>query len=203
MKELYKALLAFQQEVPTIKKNATGYGYKFADLDEIDKVIKPILKKNGLGYIQPIEGKQIKTIVFHAESGESIESSADIPQGVQLAKMNEFQVLGSAITYLRRYSLSSILGLITDEDADAAGEQVKVAQPKTREEGHDQEILARAKSKINTELEAQGYDNAQAKIVFITSVLEKATIDNLDDCDLVMDAIENVDSPINRGEQHE
>ena len=39
--------------------------------------------------------------------------------------MNEFQVLGSGITYLRRYALSSILGIVTDKDTDAAGEQVK------------------------------------------------------------------------------
>jgi hypothetical protein len=39
--------------------------------------------------------------------------------------MNDFQVLGSAITYLRRYALSSALGLVTDKDTDAGGEQVK------------------------------------------------------------------------------
>ena len=129
MKALYKALAAFQQEVPTIKKNAQGYGYSFADLGEINDIIKPLLKKHGLGYVQPIEGKAIRTIVFHVESGESIESLTDIPQGVQLAKMNEFQALGSGITYLRRYSISSMFGLVTDEDADAAGEQV-VKAPK-------------------------------------------------------------------------
>jgi len=40
--------------------------------------------------------------------------------------MNDFQVLGSAITYIRRYALSSILGIITDKDNDGAGKQ----QPK-------------------------------------------------------------------------
>ena len=39
--------------------------------------------------------------------------------------MNDFQVLGSAITYIRRYALSSALGLITDKDLDACGEQSK------------------------------------------------------------------------------
>lgn len=133
MKNLYKALAAFQAEVPDIYKNSQGYGYKFADLGEINAVIKPLLAKHGLGYAQPINGDAVTTIIFHSESGESIESSANIPQGVQLKGMNDFQVLGSAITYLRRYSLSSMLGLITDEDADAAGEQVKVAKeaPKT------------------------------------------------------------------------
>ena len=37
--------------------------------------------------------------------------------------MNDFQTLGSGITYLRRYSLSVILGLITDKDVDACGTQ--------------------------------------------------------------------------------
>lgn len=137
MKNIYKALADFQQEVPTIKKNASWYGYKFADLEEITKVINPLLKKHGLGYTQPLDGTNLKTTLFHIESGDTIESSVEIPQGVQLAKMNEFQVMGSAITYYRRYSLVSILGLVTDEDADAAGEQVNkahVTPPKPAEE---------------------------------------------------------------------
>jgi hypothetical protein len=39
--------------------------------------------------------------------------------------MNDFQVMGSAITYVRRYAISSMLGLVTDKDTDASGEQVK------------------------------------------------------------------------------
>ena len=38
--------------------------------------------------------------------------------------MNEFQVLGSAITYIRRYAISSALGLVTDKDTDAGGQQI-------------------------------------------------------------------------------
>jgi hypothetical protein len=125
MKNLFKALSDFQNEVPVILKDTTGFGYKFADLPAIFKVINPLLKKNGIGFTQLGDGKSIKTIIFHIESGETLESIFDIPQGVQLAKMNEFQVLGSAITYMRRYALSSALGIITDSDIDAAGEQIK------------------------------------------------------------------------------
>lgn len=197
MKELYKALASFQSEVPTIKKNSTGYGYKFADLEEINSIIKPLLTKNGLGYIQPIEGSSIKTIIFHVGSGETIESLTDIPQGVQLTKMNDFQVLGSAITYLRRYSLSSMLGLVTDEDADAAGEQVKpkataVIRDRAAEQKEaETDILSRAKKTINETLESQDYTRINSKKAFIKRVLEKETIDTIDDADLVMDALEN------------
>ena len=125
MKHLFKALADFQQEVPVIHKGTQGYGYSYSDLPAIFSVINPLLKKHGLGFSQPIMGDTIKTIVFHIESGESIESSTTIPQNVTLKGMNDFQVLGSAITYIRRYALSSILGLVTDKDTDAGGQQTK------------------------------------------------------------------------------
>jgi len=124
MKNLFKALANFQQEVPVIHKGTTGYGYSYADLPTIFEVINPLLKKHGLGFTQIIMPDYLRTIVFHVETGEFIESNTNIPQGVQLSKMNEFQVLGSAITYIRRYALSSVLGLVTDKDTDAAGEQI-------------------------------------------------------------------------------
>jgi hypothetical protein len=125
MKNLFKALAAFQQEVQTIHKGTQGYGYTYAELSTILEKINPLLKKHGLGFSQPICGQSVKTILFHVESGETIECATDIPQGVSLKGMNEFQVLGSAITYIRRYALSSVLGLVTDKDTDAGGEQVK------------------------------------------------------------------------------
>ena len=128
MKVLFKSLALFQQECPVIIKSSQGYGYQFADLPAIFEVINPLLEKYGLGFTQPICGSKVKTILFHVESGETLESETDIPQGVALAKMNEFQVLGSAITYIRRYALSSMLGIITDKDTDASGEQVKQIQ---------------------------------------------------------------------------
>jgi len=125
MKNYFKALANFQQEVPVIHKGTQGYGYSYADLPEIFKVINPLLKKNGLGFTQEMEGTSLKTTIFHIESGEFRESLTDIPQGVSLAKMNVFQVLGSGITYIRRYALSSALGLVTDKDTDAGGSEVK------------------------------------------------------------------------------
>jgi hypothetical protein len=124
MKNLYKSLANFQQEVPTIHKATQGFGYTYADLTAIYKVINPLMKKNGLGFTQLLQNNQMVTIVFHIESGETIESRTDIPMNVQLKGMNDFQVMGSAISYLRRYCISSILGLVTDKDTDAGGEQV-------------------------------------------------------------------------------
>jgi len=130
MKELFKALAKFQNEVPVIHQNTKGYNYTYADLNQVFDVIKPLLKKHGLGFTQYLDGYSLSTMVFHVESGEHIKSNINIPK-VSLKGQNEYQALGSGITYLRRYSLSCLLGLITDKDADAHGEQVKPVKRKT------------------------------------------------------------------------
>mgnify|MGYP003333856996 FL=1 len=128
MKAIFKAISDFQKEVPVIHKATSGYNYSYADLPTIFEKINPLLAKHGLGFTQLLNGDALDTVVFHVESGESVTSSVNIPHGVQLKNMNDFQVLGSAITYLRRYALSAALGLITDVDNDAAGEQSKPAE---------------------------------------------------------------------------
>ena len=125
MKNLLKALAEFQQSVPVIHKGTQGYGYSYANLATIFEIINPILKANKLGFTQLVGDNNIKTIIFHYESGEQLETITTIPQGTNLKGMNDFQTLGSAITYIRRYALSSALGLITDKDTDASGEQIK------------------------------------------------------------------------------
>ena len=129
--KLFQALAGFQQEVPAIHEATKGYGYTYANLTQILTTINPLLKKHGLGFTQLLNGNSINSIIFHCESGATIESTVELPSDVVLKGMNKFQVTGSAITYYRRYSLSSILGLVTDVDADGAGEQLPKAPKKT------------------------------------------------------------------------
>ena len=121
-------MAAFQQEVPVIHKGTQGFGYSYADLPAIFEKINPLLAKHGLGFTQLLNSKDgsnyIVTVIFHVETGESIESQTIIPQ-VTLKGMNDYQSFGSGVTYFRRYALSSALGLVTDKDTDASGEQVK------------------------------------------------------------------------------
>jgi len=128
MKNLFKSLAEFQQEVKVIHKATQGYGYSYTDLPKIFSEINPLIKKHGLGFTQLINTNEghnyLVTILFHVESGEVLESSTLVPI-VQLKGMNEYQCFGSGITYFRRYCLSSILGLVTDKDTDASGEQEK------------------------------------------------------------------------------
>lgn len=117
--ELSKSLSKFQGNISAVKKDASNpfFKSKYATLDTIWESIRKPLSDNGLSVIQSldyIDGKSmLETTLLHT-SGEWISGKQyvnpekDSPQG-----------LGSAITYARRYSLSAILGIVSDEDDDA------------------------------------------------------------------------------------
>lgn len=144
-KKLLHSLAAFQMECPVIEKSESGYGYKYADLAGIMDEIKKYLPKYKLGFYQAINDDYLKTVIFHTETGETIESDTPMfldqlnyeltPKMVKnqdgtmtkvetmvirgFEGMNRTQAMGSVITYIRRYALSSVLGLVTDKDTDA------------------------------------------------------------------------------------
>ncbi len=105
--------------MPSNREIYERHNYQYADLPTIFEVINPLLEKHGLGFTQLLQGNSIQTILFHVETGETIESLTEIPQD-EASRMNIFQSAGSGVTYFRRYALSSMLGIVTDVDTDAA-----------------------------------------------------------------------------------
>lgn len=103
-------------------KNAKAYGYKYTDLDTITSVIKPILARHDISYMQSVgmneQGQNILTTRIFNRDGEYIEDSTILPI-IQGTKNNSAQTLGMAITYMRRYALCAMFGITSDEDVDA------------------------------------------------------------------------------------
>jgi hypothetical protein len=114
--KIYSQLAKFQQEVGTITKDSKGHNYKYASLDHIIEIITPFLKNNGLGFLHKFDGVDIICVLFNTE-GDAIDSRFTMPQE-EMRGMNMNQSMGASITYARRYTLTAILGLATDEDTD-------------------------------------------------------------------------------------
>lgn len=138
--EIAKALAKAQTELKNPNKNKTvnvrtqqggTYTYKYADLADILDQVKPILAKNGLTIVQGVvddtEDQRIKidTLLLH-ESGEWIKTILSMPQAHE-TRMNPAQALGSLLTYGRRYAITSLLNLASDEDNDANTPEPKLA----------------------------------------------------------------------------
>lgn len=114
MSELTKALIQFQKDVDKIEKNARANYGKFADLANVLSTVTPALNKNGLALTQTFLDDALITTLHH-ESGETIHSSCKL---VVCDGRNHTQEWGKAVTYQRRFSICSILGIVADMDTD-------------------------------------------------------------------------------------
>jgi len=135
--DFFDAVMAFQEECPEIRKSATAkiatksgsnYGYTFAPLEEITRTIRPILKKHKLSYNWTTEGAvggilNVVCVLRHT-GGHEERSGFPVPSGTTAA-MSEAQKMGAALTYGKRQSLTSVLGLTTaDVDTDGAANEL-------------------------------------------------------------------------------
>lgn len=117
--ELAKALSLFQKEVKQPKKDKTNPFFKstYVDLTGVVDAISQVAPNYGLSFIQyPVSQESnigIVTVLMH-ESGQYIETE---PIYVKPTK-NDPQAAGSAITYLKRYSLAAVFGITSDVDDD-------------------------------------------------------------------------------------
>lgn len=127
--KLHRAKLA----IGKVTKNANNPHFKksYADLNAIIEAVEPILLENGLLLLQPIQGNSVCTQIIDIDSGMSIESCMELPQG-----MNP-QQQGSAITYYRRYTLQSTLSLQAVDDDGAAASKSTPTKPPISDERLD------------------------------------------------------------------
>lgn len=122
--ELAKALAKFQAEVPAIGKDSENpfFHSKYASLENIIEKIRKPLADNGLSFSQFPNGENLLVTTIMHVSGEFMSANAKMTP-----KDTSPQSQGSAITYMRRYALSAMLGLATEEDDD--GNQASTSKP--------------------------------------------------------------------------
>jgi hypothetical protein len=128
--ELAKALVDFHKGLvqPKLNKEVMvssqrgSYKFKYADLSTVIETTKDLLVKNGLAVSQFGDANNLVTLLTHT-SGQWLMGELSIGQYPNM------QALGSAITYLKRYSYCAILGIVADDDDDAntaCGNDVKL-----------------------------------------------------------------------------
>ena len=116
--ELASALSKAQGVIVPASKDADNpfFHSKYADLASVWEVAREPLYRNGLAIIQlpSADGNivTLETIIVHS-SGQFISSKLTM-----IAKDASPQAIGSCITYLRRYALSSVVGIASEIDDD-------------------------------------------------------------------------------------
>lgn len=190
---VFQRLLEVQKEAKAPRTIDGQFG-KARSAEQILEAYKPVCNQHGL-YLTTsdevhLEGERsyIKTtamVINVDKPDEKFSASAEAWEGqIPQSKygndvIDSSQLTGKTSSYAKKYALQNLFAIDDTKDSDQnAGES-------------EEDILPRAKKKINEVLIAQGYVEAKSKQSFISNVLEHNTINNLKEADLVMDALEN------------
>lgn len=202
----YQALV---DEIESITKNRQGFGYNYADLEAVYNEIKPKIKNHHFIIFQSVklgtgefkrsdsavpvskdkEGNitlssrvewsipsyNLHTEVVHIPSGKIL--TCDLPLVMEDINPQSF---GSALTYMRRYSLLVVLGIITEDDdgAQASQKRLQRQQGYGQQKKHLPETFEEAK-KLITESENKTQYYGDVKNSKSLSAAEKQALYNI------------------------
>jgi hypothetical protein len=166
MSKIGALIVAAIGDMQAVEKKAVNpfYKSKYATLDDILIMSKPILKKHGLSLLSTPNIKDGKMVIeFTFVSGEETMTAGVYP--VIAKKDDDPQEVGKAVTYARRYGTSLILNIANDDDDDGNVAAGKVeAEKKEKVETLDDLLIRINKAKLalagefNEVLNAEGYE---------------------------------------------
>lgn len=126
--DLDKALVLFNQKFNAVGKDSAiqipgRKDKKYASLDTIMIAVRPLLAECGLFVQQPIAGDRVVTIIRHTSGQFRAASMTFSPMSGN--GTNALQNAGGGFTYIKRYAISAILSLATEEDDDGQSGTIK------------------------------------------------------------------------------
>lgn len=117
-KEQSERLLKAMTEIKPVTKDKVNphFRNRYADINTMLEDVKPILHKHGFFILQPITDGNVISRIVDGKTGETVAESS-LPLNLAATAQQK----GSEITYYRRYTLQSLLGLeAEDDDANSA-----------------------------------------------------------------------------------
>jgi hypothetical protein len=148
--EFNRALAAFRAECPKIHQNRTAqittssggsYSFTYAELDEITRIVDPILVKHGFSYTWDSETNEkallTSTFILTHVNGHSRRTHFTVPTENK-SGMSPQQKIGAADSFAKRKSMCNGLGIVTtdneiDPQAEAEAESPPITEAQARE----------------------------------------------------------------------
>jgi hypothetical protein len=162
VKELATALAIVQGQLTFAKKDSKNPFFKsnYADLESVWEACRSLLSDNGLAIMQfpgdYVDGNMTLTTVMTHSSGEWVAQNMSLP-----VSKPDAQGAGSAITYMRRYALAAIVGVVqADDDGNSASIKATNVVDKATA------ITPQQISSINALIEQTGSDEAKLLAFF-------------------------------------
>ena len=134
--EFKKKIFDIQSEIGKISKDSTNpfYKSKYFDINKLIEQLHPLLVKNNVILLQPIKDNKVYSELIDLESDSSINSF------IELTGIKDPQKVGIEITYFRRYTLTSLLGLQAEDEDGNVGKNPNEIKPKVVELTSEQKL---------------------------------------------------------------
>lgn len=202
-------LLTFQSQVQAIKKDSTNPFFKsnYFDINSLLSEITPTMNELKCVILQPLQiryaGAKIFNVLVTKIIDTEIESDDNVIAGseIVLPDLQDPQKMGSAITYYRRYSLQTLLGLqAEDDDGNLASNKTTVV-PNTTKLGTKEVILPKTdtkKSRIVELCKQLGFTGTTAKEYEIYVMGMATYILKPDNYDLIINKLEEKVNKLNK-----
>ena len=120
------AMAQMQCEIPTVFEAAVNLhtGNAYATLDDISRIVKPIMQKHGFAITFKVENLDkaisVTGILMHRD-GHREQTTMTLPADIGKGR-NDVQAVGSSTTYGKRYVMSALLNITTGETRDDDGQ---------------------------------------------------------------------------------
>lgn len=187
IKNIAVAMSQFRKQVKQPLKDADNpyFKSKYVPLENVVEAIDSVGGEHGLSFIQEVKTSDdgmvgVTTIIFHT-SGEWLEFE---PLYLK-PDSTKPQAYGSAITYARRYSLSSAFGITSDQDDD--GNEANGNNKKQKDnvvKKHDQPTQDELKQEAIQRINALYEEMKQTDPNMTTEIINKKLCENLKVSDL-------------------
>src|SRR3990167_8898859 len=201
--KLAEALCKFQGSMDPVTKDGVNpyFGNSYASLAAIWQSVRPRLSANGLSVVQSnqpnADGITLVTTLMHV-SGQWIKGTL-----IMKPAKSDPQGFGSCLSYARRYAMSAILGIVTeDDDGNAASDIREQANPKIAAPQRKSETTQKSQKENGTKVNLKSQkvelgslkingikDIKSGKMVSIGIKLEEGGVPLITNCPPLIDLI--------------
>lgn len=133
------------KEIPVIAKSKKAHTTSYAPLEDIVKVVQPILSKYGfsVSFTTNQDGLDAVTVncSLQHKDGHSTSTSLMLPTKAVNNSMNAMQAIGAAISYGKRYTICGILNIATAQDDDNNGFAVNAKTEAAKRPVSDKQLV--------------------------------------------------------------
>jgi len=186
-------LQTIQSNLKAPKNQRNNFGnYNYRSCEDILEAVKPLLKEHNLTLVINDEvvnigsHNYVKATATLSDSTDKIEATAYAREAETKKGMDDSQITGATSSYARKYALNGLFAIDDTKDADTQDNRPQAPKkPQTKADP-----LAKAKGDLMKALKSFGHDNDVKIKVAIKTVLQKSTVDTVDEANEVIQALE-------------